>query len=153
MPLAAGFGFPLGGEAPTVPQQAALDALGVDILFVEGRTVIGPHGDYELVRGLENYRRSILHRLATSPGEYKVRPTYGAGLRAAVKKPYTTSLRDELRQRVIEQVLADDRTEAVPLVELEKLEKNGRPGLRVRVRAQVVGRTVDFQPFDFHQEA
>jgi hypothetical protein len=114
---------------------------------------VTPKGDYKVVDGEENYRRGILRRLITSPGTYRLRPSYGAGVPDHVKKPLTKSVLDQLRQRIRDQVLADRRTEAVLYIELTPIVTNNRPGLHIRVGAQAFGRVLRSLSFTFSKEA
>ena len=148
------FDLPLDGAAAParIPSVEARDALGVDILFLDDY-VVTPDGDYQLVAGLENLRRWILRCLLVSQGEFRVRPSFGAGVAQFVKKPITAARRDELRNRILEQLRRDDRIEQIQEVAIETVTINAKPAVRIRVRVQALGRAVEFQPFSFAREA
>lgn len=145
------------GEALSPLEQAVYrDALGKD-LFFDGNLCVASRGDYQTVEGEENFRRGILRRLMTTPGSYKLRPDYGAGLMDAVKGKLTKSRLDALEARVREQVAADRRTEKVISVTVTSLGTLTGPlagvqGIRVHVVVQALGRVLRPLAFRFARE-
>src|SRR5258706_3556559 len=139
-----------GGTPAPHPNELAL--YGRD-LWHDGRLRVGAHGDYDVVDGIENLRRAVYRRLAVSPQEYRARPQYGAGLRQLVKKPLTTSLLSEVRDRVIGQLRREARIERVVKVDVTKeITAAAVPFLKVVVHAQALGRAITFPPFTFSRE-
>ena len=138
--------------ASPVPTDAGTsDLLGYDILFTKG-DLQKSNGDYIRVGGLDNLRLAIYRRLITKPGEFRFRPTYGAGVGTFVKKAMTQANIDTLRSRVIEQLLQDRRINEVE-VQVEQVTVNGQPVVKISVRATAFGNKTTFQPFTFAQEA
>lgn len=146
--LDEGLSFPLGTlTAPpgSTGNQDLDDSLGVDLVYIgeQGGLQVDSTGDYRLVRGLENVRRSIMRRLTTSPGEYALDPTYGVGLPTFVKKKMTGDVLDTLKSRIEDQVAADRRVTSVTSVQLTpSVDQEARPYLLVYVEYQVLGRQV-----------
>lgn len=139
------FTFGLGGSVPPAEPDPALKKLFGRDLFFDGQLPLTPKGDYRTVEGEENLRRAIFRRLITSPGTYRPKPDYGAGVGDFVKKRSTKSNLDELRTRIITQVVQDRRVEKVLSVELTESENK----LTVRVVVQAFGRTLRPQSYDF----
>jgi phage baseplate assembly protein W len=123
-----------------------LEEFGRDLLH-DGDLVVGAYGDYTTVEGIEHVRRSMIRRILVRPGEYRLRPDYGAGLLAYVKKPLTSSVKAELTARITGQVKKMRQIEKVLDVEITEETQNGTPFIRVLVRAQVLGKRVEFRPF------
>jgi phage baseplate assembly protein W len=144
----ASWTLPLAVRPLPPPLSEAERLFGRDIRF-EGDYVVNAKGDYATVSGFENLRASLWRRMATSPGEYALRPGYGAGLRDAVKKPFTTSARDEIRSRVTEQALADSRVTRVREVLVEQ-EADPRQ-IRVTLRVDALGRKNVPIPLEFRE--
>lgn len=127
------------------------DVYGTD-LFYDGDLHVTAKGDFQEVSGEENLRRAILRRLATNPGEYRVQPTYGAGVPSFLKKPLTRSNTNSLRTRIIEQIQQDRRVDKVITCDVTPYTFDGVPGLLIDVTVQALGRSIHFQPFGFAQE-
>ena len=126
------------------------DIFGRDILFTDD-FVTTTSGDYVTVGGEANLNRAIYRRLLTRPGGFKFRPEYGAGVQDWVKKRMTTSERNALRQRIIEQLAQEKRIDDVVEV---LVEQQSNPALIVvRVKIKTAGRELRFQPFEFSEEA
>jgi phage baseplate assembly protein W len=134
-----------GGGVPGA-YEAEIEEYGTDILH-NGDLVVGASGDYTTVEGIEHVRRSMIRRILVRPGEYRLRPDYGAGLLAYVKKPLTTSVKAEIESRIATQVQRMRQIERVISVEVTTEDQNGTPFIRVFVRAQVLGKRVEFRPF------
>lgn len=132
--------------------QVQADTLGTD-LFFGGSLEVGAHGDYEEVSGEENYRRAIFRRLITSPGEYRLNPSYGAGVGDYVYAKLTTSTIDELTARIREQVAADRRTDQVLSVTVTPMTFGDKPGIQVVVVAMAFGRTLRPLAYNFTKQA
>jgi phage baseplate assembly protein W len=148
------------GEPNLSPSEAAVyrDLLGED-LFFDGELKLAAKGDYRTIAGEENYRRGILRRLITTPGTYRLRPDYGAGLGDAVKGKLTKGTLDALTARIREQVAADRRTEKVISVTVTPLSTStttgplaGVQGIRVHVVVQAFGRVLRPLAYRFARE-
>jgi len=72
-----------------------------------------PEGDITTISGLDNYKAAMLRRWTTTPGSLAHRPEYGAGLKDYQNAPNTLATRQKITQRIEEQALRDNRTEAV----------------------------------------
>jgi phage baseplate assembly protein W len=149
--LSQGFSFPLGTvSAPGSTGNPDLDDnLGVDLIYVgsQGGLQVSEKGDYRLVRGYENVRRSIARRIMTNPGEYALDPTYGVGLGNFLKKPMTGHNLDLLRSRIQDQVTADQRVTRINRLDLTPTaDQNAHPYLAIYIEYEVLGRqTAPFQ--------
>lgn len=154
MPLASPFSFPFG--SPTVgfgpEEKKERDVFGVDIFF-DGNTSVQPNGDYLEITGFENLRRSILRRLATSPGEYKVNPSYGVGIQKFVKKRITQSTIDQLKHRIRDNLARERRIDKIVSIEVVSKFFGNDTGIVVTLVIQTKGRQVRFEPFNFTQAA
>lgn len=137
--------------ADNAAAQPIRDAFGTD-LFFDGQLRVTPHGDFQESSGEDNLRRAIYRRLATRPGDYKARPSYGAGVPQFVKKSLTRSNLDALRTRIIEQVSQDRRVDRVLECSATPYIFDGVPGVLVHLVVQATGRTVRFSPLGFAQE-
>ena len=140
--FAAALAFPLGGDPVDLDARAVLlDAYGQDILFLDEFT-IGDAGDYTTVEGPDNLRLAILHGFMTTPGDYKLDPSYGAGFPRYLGKPDTQSNRDEMRQAAMDFLLSDDRIQAVDSVDVTSETINGVKLSRVSSIVTAAGRQV-----------
>ncbi len=135
-----------GGVVPAAEDEQ-LRILGKDIKF-DGDKHVSPSGDYVLVAGMEAMRQSIRHRLITKPGEYTRNPKYGVGVQLYVKRRRSTSVIDELRNRIIDQLSYDLRIEEVVAVEVEYITD----GIQVAIKVNVSGKTLSFRPFQFTEK-
>lgn len=124
---------------------------GKDLRF-NGDLRVAAHGDYETVDGLENYRQSLIRRILVRPGEYRLRPDYGAGLISYVKKPFTSTNRAEIVKRITSQVAQDRRTEKVVSVSIETLTFNNINYYKVSLVVQAFGRRQELRPFTVQRE-
>lgn len=143
------FDFPWG--APVDPNAPVRSILGRDLYF-DGNLAVNASEDYQTVEGEENYRRAIFRRLITSPGTYRARPRYGAGLGDFQKKKATKGNIDTLTTRVREQVAADRRTQKVLSVVIVDLPAPAQ-GIKVTVTVQAFGRTLRPLSYSFSKEA
>ena len=130
----------------------ATRSFGTDIYF-NGITELTAQGDYRLVEGERNLRLALLRRYITSPGSYKLRPGYGAGLRDLVKKRLTSSVVEDVKNRVRTQTLAERRVDRLINVAVEPRLYSGVQGLRVLVQVQAQGRLVRPLAYNFVKEA
>jgi phage baseplate assembly protein W len=138
--------------APVAPNlvpvdQGVRDVYGYDIAFKQGFQLTAG-GDYVRLGGVDNVKAAIYRRLITRPGEYRFRPGYGVGIQDFVKKPPTTALLDQLRQRIIDQLTLDQRIAQVD-VTVESATVQDTPVVKVLVTAVVGGGLVRFEPLNF----
>lgn len=146
------FELPLGGPAaPLPPGEEIPDAFGTDVFF-DGNTHVTASGDLLELSGRENLRRSIIRRLITNPGEYRLNPTYGVGVLTFVKKPITQSNIDRLEQRIRDQLPQDPRIEQVLEISITSVFFGSVPGIKIAITVQASGRSLRFQPFQFQRE-
>lgn len=119
---------------------------GTDIKF-ENDYDITSAGDYLLLSGLENLRAAVYRRLLTNPGEYKLVPDYGVGMKRWVKKPDTSANRAEMKTIIEQQLLRDPRIQEIVQIAIESLEN--QPGVKVGIVLRANGRALRFRPFTF----
>lgn len=119
-------------------EEVTSDIYGEDILFTDDFQLTGDD-DYVVTVDSETVRQAIYRRLLVRPGEFKLRPEYGCGVALYVKKKLTKSALDELRQRIVENLLQESRIAQVVEVVLEAVTSNNRPGLRVYVKVVIAG--------------
>lgn len=131
-------------KTPAQVEQGAL--LGTDIQF-KGDYSANSKGDYVLLSGIEALRQSIVHRLITKPGEFKVRPAYGVGIREWVKKPKTATNILALQNRITDQLSKETRIEQIISVRVESIDD----GLKIALVIRAAGKTLRFQPFLFNE--
>lgn len=144
--------YTLAAEAPTTaaaPDDAISQLFGQDLLF-ENDLQLDAGGDYILLDGKDALRQAIYHRLLVVPGEYALRPDYGAGLSQYVKKRINRAELDQIRQRVIDQLSRDDRIERVIECTTEVYTIGDRPGLKVYVKILCAGQEMRF-PMTFQE--
>lgn len=139
------------GGGPAGLYQSEQEFYGRDLLF-NGDRRVDAGGDYVTVDGIENLRQSLIRRILVRPGEYRLRPDYGAGLLSYVRKPFTTTIKAEITQRIKSQVARDRRIEKVVDVDVSVITFNNTPYFRVLVIAQVLGRRQSFRPFTLARE-
>lgn len=132
------------GEGDT----ATSELLGEDILFTDDFYLTGA-GDFVITEGEDTVWQSILHRLATSPGEYKLRPEYGVGCRDFVKGKITRTTMDELGLRIRDNLAQDKRITKIIEVVVQRAIVSGVTGVRVYLKAEIAGRVQTFKPFTF----
>lgn len=104
--------------------------------------------DYLVLDGKAALKQALYHRLLVSPGEFALRPEYGAGLSRLVKRRMSRSELDGIEQRVVEQLSRDDRIDRVVEVKAESFTIGDKPGLKVYVKILVAGEEVRL-PFSF----
>lgn len=137
--------------SPAPVDQGTRDLYGYDILFRSDFNLTAG-GDYIRVGGKDNLKAAIYRRLITRPGEYRFRPSYGVGIGDFVKKAPTTALLSQLRQRIIEQLLLDERIAEVDVnVTAETVQDT--PVTKVFVKVVAGGQPVTFEPFSFAKDA
>ena len=122
------------------------ELLGKDMYF-DGDFSVSAAGDFQTIEGLEALKQALHHRLITRPGEYRLRPEYGVGVRDFVKKRRQQSSLNELRQRITDQISLDDRVEQVVEVVIEDITD----GVRIGVVVRASGETLKFSQFDFRE--
>ena len=110
--------------------------------------VVTSSGDWTAVTGREAVQQSLIRRFLTKPGDYRVDPTYGAGLLAAAKKRMRRSDMDDISRRLRQQALADNRVRAVSSVKVEALP-NTDNGVKYTITIDLVA---DGVPLTFSQE-
>jgi len=143
---------PTLGGGPAGLYDAEKDAYGRD-LFFDGNLAVDASEDYKTVDGIENYRRALIRRIIVRPGEYRLRPDYGAGLLSYVKKAFTPTVRAEIVQRITEQVARDRRTERVVSVSLDVVKDiNNREYFKVSLVVLAFGRRQELRPFQVPRE-
>lgn len=156
--------FPFGGSGASVPvtipadpvltlfpaQAEALQELFGQDLFHDTDLHLDAADDYVLLDGVAALKQALYLRLLVSPGEYALRPEYGAGLGRLVKRRMSRSELDGIEQRVIEQLSRDDRIERVIEVKTESFTIGDKPGLKVYVKILVIGQEIRL-PFTFQE--
>lgn len=130
--------------------EEVLRLLGRDVMF-DTDYHVGPDRDWVLVEGLDALKQSLYHRLITKPGEYRLRPSYGCGVLSYVKKRNRPAELAELRQRVVDQLLADRRVDEVIGVTIEPLP-DGAQGITVTIAVRASGLELNFTPLSLTDE-
>jgi phage baseplate assembly protein W len=144
MPFTTTIPTPTADLTSTGPiDENALALYGKDIMFADDLKV-GSGGDYLTVDHEECVRQAIYRRLLTVPGEFAVRPNYGAGVALYVKKRATRGNLNELKQRITDQLAQDDRVSEISEVLVSSEMRDGATVIRVVVRARVLGNPVAF---------
>lgn len=116
---------------PPTPPTPPKSPPGVDIWLgdIDGsgtpETTTTPAKDWLLAGAEEAYKQSLRRRFLTSPGDYKNKPDYGAGLMAAVKIASTRSNRAKIASALKQQALLDHRTRRVISVTVDVFATNG----------------------------
>ena len=127
------------------------DVYGTDILHDGSDFVISSQDDFATVSGIANLRAALYRRLTVRPGEYRFKPSYGAGLGTYAKKKMTRTIRDEMTHRATEQIAQERRVEAVIEVVFER--DDARQMITLRLKVQAFGRPVAFTPMSFAEAA
>ena len=73
-------------------------------------------GDLFKIRGKENLRQALFHRLITVPGTLVHRPLYGVGVKTFQNRIDSITNRRDLFNRIVSQFEDDDRVESVDAV-------------------------------------
>lgn len=128
-----------GGAAPGAAAEDVAEFFGQDLLHPLALTA---GGDYVLIDGERALKQSVYHRLLVSPGEYALRPEFGAGLAAAVKRRITPAEIDALTLRITEQLLTDARVQKIVEIQTESTTIGDSPALRVYVKVLAVGQEI-----------
>lgn len=121
--------------------EAAL--FGEDLLFSDDVQVTAS-GDYALVEGVAAVKQALLNRLLTAPGEFAPYPDYGVGIRLWVKKRLSRSELDFLRQLILDQAVKEERIERVTDVIVERDDQGEETGIKIMIKALVLGREQAF---------
>ena len=140
------FTFPQADGSSALPAAdriTQIDRLyGLDLWFdvsVENvDLLLTPGGDWQVVRGREALRQSLLRRIITNPGEWATLPDFGVGARLFVKGKNTQARRDELANRIRAQFLSDPRVESVAQIVVEALPDNF--GIKISVEIVAKGK-------------
>lgn len=98
---------------------------------------VADDGDWRSVGGIEALRQAIIRRIITNPGEWTTLPSFGVGARNYVKARNVRSTRDELTNRIKEQLLQDPRIERVEQVIVEARESVLRIQIQVTPKARL----------------
>jgi phage baseplate assembly protein W len=136
-------GFGGSSSLPAADRTSQVDRMfGVD-LWLDVSTeaadlLITPAKDWQIVRGREALRQSLLRRLITNPGEWATLPQYGVGARLFVKERNTKAKRDELANRIRDQFLRDPRVASVDQIVIESLPEDF--GIKLAVYVTPKGR-------------
>lgn len=141
----------VGSRALLAREDAEAPSLGRDLLFTDDLQV-DASGDYQTIEGPDNLRAAIRRRLLVSPGEYKMRPDYGVGVRLFLKRPATTALLDDLKRRVRDQLARERRIEKVLSVEVEPRSVGGVRVYVIQIAITSGGREHRFEPFEISDE-
>jgi hypothetical protein len=120
-----------------------LALFGEDLLFDDDLQVTAG-GDYALIDGGASVRQALLLRLLTAPGEYAPFPEYGVGIRSWVKKRRSRADLDALRTLIIDQVGRETRIERVVDVVVEAHDEIDNTGIKVLIKAILLGREQSF---------
>lgn len=107
-----------------------VNPLGCDIYFdLESgsgpNTVVTPSGDWKLVSGRECLRQWLIRGYLTTPGSWKTKPKFGAGIKAMLRKKMTSTTRATAIANIKAFSLSTPRIKSVDSVEIERLVING----------------------------
>lgn len=106
-------------------------------------------GDLQTVRGIENVKMALFHRLVTSPGSLVHRPDYGVGIKDFQNAVMSIDNQKAIAKRINEQFLRDFRVEEVTGVSITQDRQNPAV-VKIFVRVKVAGfneTLLDFIPF------
>lgn len=107
-------------------------------------------GDLLKVKGIENLRQAIYHRLITVKGSIVHRPSYGVGIKLYEGVLSTLEKQRELALSIKEQLELDDRIDSVDGVKFSESEENssGSFVVKLKVTASGIGQIQeDISPF------
>lgn len=107
-----------------------VNPLGCDIYFdfsggTGPDTLVTPSGDWKLVSGRACLRQALIRRYLTTPGTWKTKPKYGAGVKDLLRKKMTSTTKATAIANIKAQSLADRRIKSCDSVEIERLTVNG----------------------------
>lgn len=107
-----------------------VNPLGCDIYFdLESgsgpNTVVTPSGDWKLVSGRACLRQWLIRGYLTTPGSWKTKPKFGAGIKALLRKKMTSTTRATAIANIKAFSLSTPRIKSVDSVEIERLVING----------------------------
>lgn len=106
--------------------------LGCDIYFdvssgAGPNTIVTPSGDWKLVTGRACVRQALIRRYITTPGTWKTKPKYGAGVLALLRKKMTSTTKATAIANIKAQSVMVKRVKSCDSVEIERLVINGVP--------------------------
>ena len=129
-----------------------INPLGCDIYFDMSNgagpdTVVTPSGDWKLVSGRACLRQWLIRGYLTTPGSWKTKPKFGAGIKALLRKKMTSTTRATAIANIKAFSLSTPRVKSCDLVEIERLVINGvaKRGWHIRV---VVTPAAEPEPLD-----
>jgi phage baseplate assembly protein W len=125
----------------TAAEEQQEQILGKGIFF-DGDYRVTPHGDYLTIEQEEALKQDVYHRLITNPGEYKFRPDYGCGVRAAVNGRMGQAEIDALTNRIRENLLQDPRVTGVS-VTLSAIDEGVSIALAIVAKGKTVNASFD----------
>lgn len=125
------------------------ESLLVDLAYAEDLSA-APNGDLDVVSGINNVSAALLRRILTIPGTLVHEPDYGAGLLAFQGAPMTLSQKQQVVQKIAEQLPLDPRVESISSVGIETPDNDpSKMILTLKVKLIGVGeQTITYTPFD-----
>lgn len=84
-----------------------------------------PNGDLNLIKGIDNLKQALYHRLTTVPGALVHRPNYGVGVQRWQNDISSFDRQKALALRIKEQFEQDERLESVDSVRVLNIKDNG----------------------------
>lgn len=104
----------------------------IDLLH-NGDFNAAPNGDFAIVKGVENLKQALFHRLITVPESIVHRPNYGVGVKLWQNDIASFSRQTELASRIKEQFELEERVDELVSVRIKNIQENGTFELSYKV--------------------
>jgi len=126
---------------------AEVDDFYLQDLHHSGDFVAAPNGDLEIIKGRENLRQQLLHRLITVPGSIVHRPEYGVGVQRWQNGVGNIASQQDLAMTIKRQFEQDFRVVKVKSITINK-QDGGQFTVAYSIEALGLGAVVEqIDPF------
>lgn len=125
------------------------EVLLTDLAYAEDLQA-APNGDFDVVSGMSNVSAALFRRIMTIPGTLAHAPTYGAGLLSYQGAPMTLAQKQQIAQKIAEQVVLDPRVESFTSVGFSSPKDNPQM-LILTLKVKIIGQgeqEMTYIPFD-----
>jgi phage baseplate assembly protein W len=109
-----------------------------DLEFIKGDFKPAPNSDFQLIKGIENLKQALYHRLITVPGTLVHRPLYGVGVKRWQNQLGSLAKQQELALVIKQQFEQDSRVSELVTVRF-KQESDGLFAVQYVVNAVGTG--------------
>lgn len=115
-----------------------IDEFFLEDIHFDGDIRTAPNGDLALIRGLNNLKQALFHRLITVKGSLAHRPDYGVGIKRYQNQVATLAKQRELALEIKNQFEQDFRVDKLLSVSF-KAEPSGLFTVTYKVQVKGIG--------------